>query len=161
MNEFEKEVYFILENLIQNKSSDIPGMKEACEKMQIDILVPKSLNISYELFHSFKKKIMTRKFTNGDFIQYIESLKSSINNPILKPICNNLGQIVCGVFGLVNSTISKEVKNFEEFREDLKKIVDQFEENKKSIFDDNIFHSSFENIKKKNKKWIKRNNGKY
>ena len=158
LTKFEKDLYYLLENLIQSKSSDIPGMKETCGKLQYNILFPEfqfAKELPSSLFNIFKNKIMTPESKSWNLIQNIESLKSSISNPILKPICNNLGPIVGGVFGLVNlllaakdfSTISKEVEKFEEFKKELENIINEYKENKESILKfDNIFHTSLENI---------------
>lgn len=59
MTELEKGVYFQLENLIQNNSSNISGMKETCEDLQCKLVISSSealITIPYSVFNLLKKK---------------------------------------------------------------------------------------------------------
>lgn len=96
MTELEKGVYFQLENLIQNNSSNISGMKETCEDLQCKLLISSYealITIPYSVFNLLKKK-MNNESKCYNFIKEVEQMKYFTTRQFPDHIKNNLGPII-------------------------------------------------------------------
>lgn len=111
----------------------------------------------------FKNEIIPPSIENF-FSEKLKSIMDSCNNYINSNAQDNLNlyNIVDGIFGLIDFvsgiedfiSISEEVKQFEEFKDILEKIVKDFNTNKGAILNsEEIFTYSLEKMKIEISKW--------
>ena len=161
LSEFEKNLYYNLEDLIKTNGEEYPGIKKASEKYEYELLKNSSKEVgklSFQTFMQFKNEITFPFIENLDFSENLKSMMDSFINYIQSnyPENLNLYNIVDGVFGLIDfvssiedfNSISKEVKQFEEFKDELEKIVKDFNSNKGVILNsEKLFTYSLEKMK--------------
>ena len=161
LSEFEKNLYNSLEDLIKTNGEEYPGVKKASEKYEYELLKNSSKvvgMISFKIFKQFKNKIIPPSLQKWAFSEKLKSMMDSCNNFIHSNFKDelNLNNIVDGVLGLIDFvsgiadfiSISKEVKQFEEFKDKLDKIVKDFNSNKDAILNsEELFTYSLEKMK--------------
>lgn len=141
LTKYEKDLYIKLENLIKTYGSEYPGTGKVFERYKYELLKVHIPSLSISLFEKYQKILLDdpSKSQNGTTSNIIFDLKQFIsNNP---KVTKTVIQVMEGVIGLgqclygINEyyTISKEVEKFEEFKDKLKKIKKDFDDNKEAI----------------------------
>ena len=155
MTEFEQNIYNSLEDLIKKNGEECPGIKKASEKYEYELMKNASnkfANISLKTFMRFKNKIIPPSWQNSSFSKKIKNIIDKCNGHIP----SNMDSIFDGISGLMDLassiedfiSINERVKQFEEFKDKLKKIVDDFNTNKKYFLNsDELYYYSLGKLK--------------
>ena len=155
MTEFEQNIYNSLEDLIKTNGEECPGIKKASEKYEYELMKNASnkfANISLKTFMRFKNKIIPPSWQNSSFSKKIKNMIDKCNGHIP----SNMDSIFDGISGLMDLassiedfiSINERVKQFEEFKDKLKIIVDDFNTNKKVFLNsDELYYYSLGKLK--------------